>query len=89
MSTRKKLSRIFLCIALICLVIGGTAMAAGNVPAELYIDGEKVGEAGDAFLVDDSTVYVPLRAVTEALGAQVSWNGEDPSGHGGPGWDPY
>ena len=70
----KKLSTIFLCIVLVCLAVCGTALAAGSDPIEIYIDGELVD--GDARMVDESTIYVPLRAVCEHYGAEVTWDKE-------------
>ncbi|MBQ8002717.1 MAG: trypsin-like peptidase domain-containing protein [Clostridia bacterium] len=56
-------------LAVIMCVMGSTAMAAGD--ANVYVNGQKINE--DAYIINDR-VYVPLRAVGEALGAEVAWD---------------
>ncbi|HIV86328.1 MAG TPA: copper amine oxidase N-terminal domain-containing protein [Candidatus Monoglobus merdigallinarum] len=53
----------------ITLRIGGTVM---------FVNGEAVALGAPAALRDDLT-YVPLRAVSEALGCEVRWDGESGS----------
>jgi hypothetical protein len=50
----------------------------------LYVDGEKImpkdanGKVVDPFIVDGTT-YLPVKAVSEALGKSVTWDGETAS----------
>ena len=52
----------------------------GNNPISIYVDGEKItprdgnGNVVDPFVVDGTT-YLPVRAVSEALGKTVTWDG--------------
>lgn len=50
-------------------LISSTAYAAGDVP--VVVNGQSIG---DGYMIDNR-VYVPLRAVGEALGAEVNWDG--------------
>ncbi len=43
---------------------------------KLYVNGKRIGVNEKIFIIDGST-YVPLRCGAEALGAEVSWDGED------------
>lgn len=52
-------------------MFGGTIAEAGS-DVKVYVNGKRVEE--DVILSNDRT-YIPLRAVSEALGAQVSWDG--------------
>ncbi len=70
----RKRCMMILCVLLVCLTIGGTAMAAKDAPIKIYIDGELVAGAGEALMVDDSTVYVPLRDICEYYGGKVLWD---------------
>ncbi len=45
--------------------------AKANTGANVYVNGQKLDT--DAYIIDDR-VYVPLRAVSESLGAEVSWD---------------
>ena len=60
--------------ALSCVLLTGTASAASHV--RVYVNGMRVNE--DVILQNDRT-YVPLRAVSEAMGAQVDWDGNTSS----------
>jgi len=61
---------VFISVLLICLLPFG--VFADEVPT-IYVDGNVINT--DAMIIDGTT-YVPLRAVSESLGAQVDWNGE-------------
>lgn len=52
--------------------------AAGAQPVQVTVDGERVECADGAPYLDReaSRVFVPLRFVSEALGAEVDWDGE-------------
>ncbi len=40
----------------------------------IYVNGSKISQTG---YLDNGTTYVPLRAVSEALGADVEWDGQN------------
>lgn len=61
---------VFISVLWICLLPFG--VFADEVPT-IYVDGNVINT--DAMIIDGTT-YVPLRAVSESLGAQVDWNGE-------------
>lgn len=65
-------------LATVLLFCAGTA-AATSPPISIYLDRSELNLPVDAQLVDGRTM-VPLRAVAEALGAQVDWL---PDGRGG------
>ncbi len=71
-----KLHRKWLVAALIGLLFTGTVSAASQV--RVYVNGMRVNE--DVILQNDRT-YIPLRAVSEAMGAQVDWDGDTYSAH--------
>ncbi len=71
---RKKFGILFLCMILVSLAISGTALAADEQPTKIYIDNKLVGKEGDALLVDNSTVYVPLRDICEYYNAEILWD---------------
>ena len=79
MKTRnKRLIRISLALLLAATLLGGAAAAGGNF-LRVLIHGEEVamtdanGKAVSAFL-EDGTTYVPARAISEALGLDVSYD---------------
>ena len=58
-------------VILTFLMFSGIIAEASN-DVKVYVNGKRVEE--DVILSNDRT-YIPLRAVSEALGAQVSWDG--------------
>ncbi len=67
------MKKLITAFALLFVLIAGTcAFAEGDI--EVYVDGEKL--AGVPPLNVDGRVLVPMRAVFEALGADVRWDGE-------------
>lgn len=66
----------FLILLIAVMTINCTAMAAENV--EIYIDDELL-ECEVTPVNIDGRVLVPMRAIFEALGMQVFWNGNDRS----------
>lgn len=54
----------------LCLCLSTTIVCAAD-RADVYVNNQKL--ASDAYLINDR-VYVPLRAVSETMGASVSWN---------------
>ena len=54
------------------MAVSIAAYAADNVG--IYVNGRLIGQTG---YLDNGTTYIPLRAVSEALGAEVSWDGQN------------
>ena len=52
------------------LAISSTAYASDNI--NIFVNGNALNTG--AFIMNDST-YIPLRAVSEALGSNVNWDG--------------
>ena len=86
----KKSLRVFILVLVCVLVLGAAALAANGytkqlianyVGVSLVIDGQLVipkdinGNTVEPFIVDGTT-YLPVRAVAEALGKEVSWDGD-------------
>lgn len=82
----KKLTRILIAALVLCLLATSVFAAAGAVQKTLTyrniritLDGETLtptdagGKATEPFIMDDS-VYLPVRAISEALGCEVSWD---------------
>lgn len=82
----KKLTRILVAALVLCLLATSVFAAAGAVQKTLAyrniritLDGETLtptdanGKATEPFIMDDS-VYLPVRAISEALGCEVSWD---------------
>jgi hypothetical protein len=86
----KKFSKLLMMILAICLIIGLPATpvmsAPENVSKTLYyrdidisVDGKTInptdakGNKVEPFIID-GTVYMPVRAISEALGCEVSWD---------------
>ncbi len=73
MNRWKKLAAVMASFA----VIAGAAVIA-QTDIRVYVNGRRVEH--DVILRNDTT-YIPLRAVSEALGAEVVWDGETSSAH--------
>ena len=84
----KKLSKWIAALLAVLLLATPVLAANGNVDAVLHylnikitLDGEEItptdvnGKSTEPFIID-GTVYLPLRAVSEALGLDVEWDGE-------------
>ncbi len=86
----KKSMRVFALVLIGILVLGAAVLAADGytkqltanyVGVSLVIDGQLVvpkdvnGNLVEPFIVDGTT-YLPVRAIAEALGKEVSWDGE-------------
>ncbi|SHH61552.1 inhibitor of cysteine peptidase [Sporobacter termitidis DSM 10068] len=69
----KKLTAVILTLAMLAGILCFSA-AAGNKKAPVLLDDQALG--ADA-LIDGQTVYLPFRAVCEALGYTVSWSDKD------------
>lgn len=72
---KKKLWTAFALVA--SFGLGAVTMAGTNDP-KVYVNGQKIDTS--AFIKDDLT-YIPLRAVSEAMGAEVSWDGDQYSAY--------
>ncbi len=66
---------IFLGCVIFCLI---SALSVYADDISITVDGEALSTDASPVIVDGRTL-VPLRAIFEALGAQVSWNGEEKS----------
>ena len=55
------------------LVFAAGAAAGASETVRVYVNGNRVDT--DAVIINDRT-YIPLRAVSEAMGAQVGWDGD-------------
>lgn len=89
MKTKTNLSRRIAIAALALLLLCGTALAANSIQTmqvqymdiQLVVDGLKVtpkdatGKTVEPF-ASDGTTYLPVRAVAQALGKDVHWDGE-------------
>lgn len=74
----KKISIFLLCflVAVTCLQIGSQGEVIANSTIKVDIDGKEV-RFTDAFpYIDQHRVMVPVRAITEAMGAEVAWNNQ-------------
>lgn len=60
-------------ILLAVLLIASFATASANDTVSVIVDGKKLDTPA---LLIDNTTYVPLRAVSESMGAEVAWDGE-------------
>lgn len=82
MKNRKTLT-ICIAVLLLTVILAGTAAAAtGAVTKELHYNNIKVTLDGKALnlntvepFIIDGTTYLPVRAVSEALGLDVDWDG--------------
>jgi hypothetical protein len=83
----KKLQGLFAGVVVAALLVSGTALAASTQRLDavfnsikLFVDGKEVtpkdseGRTVEPFAVNGTT-YLPVRAVAEALGKEVSWDG--------------
>lgn len=83
---RKKITKLI--VAAICLVaFSASAAFASNVARtitvyyqdiKMYVDGQRVNTSSEPFIYNGST-YLPVRAISEALGEEVYWDGDSKS----------
>lgn len=78
---KNRFSRVLSILLAVCLTaaIAVPALADGNLAelfygVSIYVDGDKVDSSVKSFIKDDST-FLPARAISNALGADVSWDG--------------
>ena len=72
-SIKKLLTMMLAIVVLAALVVPFAPVSAASSNIKLVIDGTEVKTAIPPF-VENGTTFVPLRAATEFLGADVSWN---------------
>ncbi len=70
----KKVTRFVVLALVFALMLGMTAFAAEEISVQ--IDGKEVVFTDVKPVEKDGTVFIPLRAVFEAAGADVYWEGE-------------
>ncbi len=78
MTKRPVLKALALCwVALLMLVCAGAACASGGAGIEVHVNGSRVEFPDQKPFIAPETqrTYVPLRFVSEALGATVHWDG--------------
>ena len=76
MMSGKKTFRSVLFVLVFALAVFMLSYAAyADFNLEIYVDSQKLESEFDPFIEDGST-YVPLRAVAEKLGADISWDSE-------------
>jgi len=66
-----------LTISVFCLIMAASSTVYAQNP-DVYINGQRLDSSG---VVIDGSVYVPLRAVGERMGADVEWNNLTKSAH--------
>lgn len=71
-----KLTKKILCIFIILLMFAGIVYAQNSV--RVYVNGTRVNTDG---MLHNELTYVPLRVVSEALGATVDWDGSTRSAY--------
>lgn len=79
---KRKFYTLIAAIAISAIIFSSAAMAAGgsmkNIKAyfngiKIYVDGKQQADTPEPFIYDNVT-YVPIRLVSTALGASVSWD---------------
>jgi len=71
----KKVSLLFFTIILTLTFGGAASAAAPQTPTPtVYIDGEKLDFADQPPVIQNGRTLVPMRAIFEALGAEVKWD---------------
>lgn len=76
----KKFIAMLLTVSSLCMAsAASTAFAADNEPA-VYLNGEQMTFDVNPFIEDDRTL-VPMRAIFEAVGANVQWDEDDRTVH--------
>ena len=74
----KRLMIILVLIALTVPVIGGVLMVNANADVSVTVDGKKVVfPDAKPFIDENGRTLIPVRFVTEDLGATVEWNTQD------------
>jgi len=71
MTNKKSIAIVSVTLLLICALSAGAVFAARYAPT-IYVNGAKIN-AGGAF-IENGVTYVPLRVISEELGATVDWD---------------
>ncbi len=71
----KKAIKSFLLVAVMCTALAVGSAFAEEQPISVYVDGDRLEFDVDP-VVENGRTLVPMRGIFEALGAQVSWDGE-------------
>jgi len=69
---RKLMSLLLACVAVLSLAIGMGSLVSASAAITLEIDGQVIAPSV-APVVDNGTTLVPLRVISETLGAEVAW----------------
>lgn len=72
--TKKLLSTLIVCIFIMTTL---STVAFTQAPIKVDVNGKGINLGTNKPYISKGNVMVPLRAVSEALGANVSWNGEN------------
>jgi len=68
----RKIVAIFIFLGLLLGMVGGQASASVTPTVKIIINGREIASDCEPVIINDRT-YVPLRVVSENLGAQVTW----------------
>ena len=63
-------------IIMVFLIVNVFNIGVAEKAISLYIDGEKLSGSYQPILINNSTV-APVRIITEQLGSQVTWDGQN------------
>lgn len=74
----KKLGLWFCCFVLMvsCILISAQGEVAAHNTITVDVDGQVIGFTDAHPFIDKHRVMVPIRAITESIGAEVSWNNQ-------------
>ena len=70
MKHAKKISSIFITLFMLFVLMAGSVYASGGI--KIVIDSKEV-QSDVAPVVDEGRTLVPLRVISESLGANVEW----------------
>ncbi|MEA4924980.1 MAG: stalk domain-containing protein [Syntrophomonadaceae bacterium] len=70
-----KVEAILVILIMMVSIIGAPAFAATEPTVRIFIDGKEVASDSEPVIINNRT-YVPLKVVSENLGAQVTWKAE-------------
>ena len=78
----KRLMIILIAIAMLATLIGGALTASADTDVSVTVDGRKVVfPDAKPFIDENGRTLIPVRFVTEDLGATVEWNARTGSVH--------
>ena len=72
----RKVFGLLLSAALLCPLMAGLGTAAAAPAANVWLNGEPVTFTDAVPQNEDGRVFMPFRAIFEALGAEVSWDND-------------